>query len=270
MRLTVVGCAGSFPSPDSAASCYLVEVDDDAGRLWRVALDLGSGAVGPLQRYAPLEELDAVLLSHLHPDHFLDVCGLYVSRRYRPGGVAESRLPLYGPAGTGERIQQAYGGESGGESSGESSDLFSGLDATFDLRQLADAVSVQIGPLAVTPYRVRHPVEAYGLRVERRVGRRTQVLAYTGDTDTCDSLLPLARAADVLLAEASFQEGRDLTRGVHLTGRRAGQLAAAAGCRRLVLTHLPVWTDPDVVLAEARAEFPGAVELARPGAVLLV
>jgi ribonuclease BN (tRNA processing enzyme) len=258
VRLTVVGCAGSFPSPESAASCYLVEVDDDAGRLWRVVLDLGSGAVGPLQRHVPLEELDAVLLSHLHPDHFLDVCGLYVSRQYRPGGPAEGRLPLYGPGGTGERIRQAYGGEP------------NGLDVTFDVRQLSDGVPVTVGPLTVTPYQVQHPVEAYGFRVERRAGPRTQVLAYTGDTDTCDSLLPLAKAADVLLAETSFQEGRDLARGVHLTGLRAGQLAAAAGCRRLVLTHLPVWTDPDVVLAEARSVFPGGVELARPGAVLLV
>jgi len=74
----------------------------------------------------------------------------------------------------------------------------------------------------------------------------------------------------VLLAEASFQEGRDRTRGVHLTGLRAGRVAADAGCRRLVLTHVPVWTDPDVVVAEARSVFPGPVERARPGAVLHV
>jgi ribonuclease BN (tRNA processing enzyme) len=96
------------------------------------------------------------------------------------------------------------------------------------------------------------------------------VLAYSGDTDACEGLLPLARGADLFLAEASFQEGRDEVRGVHLTGRRAGRAAADAGCRRLLLTHVPVWTDPEVVLAEARSAFPGPVELARPGAVHVI
>lgn len=258
MKLTVVGCAGSFPSPDSPASCYLLEAEAEQGRTWRVVLDLGNGALGPLQRYAPLDGLDAVLLSHLHPDHFLDVCGLYVARAYTPGGPSPRRLPVYGPRGTAERIRQAYGGDA------------AALDATFDVREFSDGVQVRMGPLTVTPRRVEHPVETYGMRVERRAGRRTQILAYTGDTDTCAALLPLAGGADVLLAEASFQEGRDSARGIHLTGRRAGRLAADAGCRRLVLTHLPVWTDPDVVLAEARSEFPGTIERARPGAVLLV
>ncbi|MGZ4626528.1 MAG: MBL fold metallo-hydrolase [Kineosporiaceae bacterium] len=258
MRLTVVGCAGSFPSPESAASCYLVEADDEQGRTWRIVLDLGSGAVGPLQRYAPLDSLDAVFLSHLHPDHYIDVCALYVARHYAPGGPPSGRLPVHGPAGTAERIRQAYGGDP------------AGVALTFDVGELADGTPVRIGPLTVTPYRVEHPVEAYGLRVERQAGRRTEVIAYTGDTDACDTLLPLAKGADVLLAEASFQEDRDHARGVHLTGLRAGRVAADAGCRRLVLTHVPVWTDPDVVVAEARSVFPGPVERARPGAVLLV
>jgi ribonuclease BN (tRNA processing enzyme) len=117
--------------------------------------------------------------------------------------------------------------------------------------------------MTVTPRLVVHPVEAFGLRVEHR-GR---VLAYSGDTDTCPALEELAKDADLLLAEASFQEDRDEIRGVHLTGRRAGEAAAAAGARRLVLTHIPIWTDGDVVLAEARGSYDGPVELARPGAV---
>jgi ribonuclease BN (tRNA processing enzyme) len=250
-----VGCAGSFPSPDSPASCYLVEADDADGRTWRVVLDLGSGALGPLQRYVRLDTLDAVVLSHLHPDHFTDVCGLYVARRYAPGGPVAGTLPVYGPSGVAGRIAQAYGADP------------ADLASAFDLRQLADGHPVSLGPLTITPYRVEHPVEAYGVRVEASAGRRTEVLAYTGDTDACEGLLPLAKGADLFLAEASFQEGRDDARGVHLTGLRAGRAAADAGCRRLLLTHVPVWTDPEVVLAEARSAFPGPVELARPGAV---
>ncbi len=255
MKLTVVGCSGSFPSPDSPASCYLVEADDADGRTWRVVLDLGSGALGPLQRHTRLDDIDAVVISHLHPDHFMDLCGLYVARRYAPGGPAAVPLPVHGPAGTAERLRQAYGGDA------------AGIDDTFDVRELAAGRPVELGPLTLTPYPVEHPVEAFGIRVEAHAGPRTEVLAYTGDTDACDALLSLAKGADLLLAEASFEEGRDTTRGVHLTGLRAGQVAADAGCRRLLLTHVPVWTDPRVVLAEARSAFPGAIELARAGAV---
>ena len=89
MRLTVVGCSGSYPGPDSPASCYLLEAEHDDGtgsRTWRVLLDLGSGALGALQRYADPLAVDAVLLSHLHADHCLDLCGYYVLRKYHPSG----------------------------------------------------------------------------------------------------------------------------------------------------------------------------------------
>lgn len=259
MRLTVVGCSGSFPQPDAAASCYLVEADDDDGRTWRVLLDLGSGALGPLQRHADLHALDAVLLSHLHPDHCVDLTGLYVARRYHPAGPAPGRLPVHGPAGTLLRLNEAYGsGEPGG------------LETVYDVHEWSDGVAVRVGPLTVTPLRVEHPVEAYGMRVEHRAGPRTAVLAYTGDTDSCPALHELAVGADLLLAEAAFVEGRDGARGVHLTGRRAGEVAERAGVRRLVLTHVPVWTDPQVVLAEARAAYPGPIDLARPGQVHLL
>jgi ribonuclease BN (tRNA processing enzyme) len=235
-----------------------VEADDAEGRTWRVVLDLGSGALGPLQRYTRLDALDALVLSHLHPDHFMDVCGLYVARRYAPAGPVAGTLAVYGPSGAAARIAQAYGADPGA------------LAEIFDVHELEDARPVVLGPFTITPYSVEHPVEAYGLRVEAHAGRRSEVLAYTGDTDACDGLLPLAKGADLFLAEASFQEGRDEARGVHLTGLRAGRAAAEAGCRRLLLTHVPVWTDPEVVLAEARSAFPGAVELARPGAVHVI
>ena len=105
MRLTVIGCSGSFAGPDSAASCYLVEADDPDGRTWRILLDLGSGALGALQRYADPAAVDAVFLSHLHPDHCMDLCGYYVLRRYHPGGALPP-IPVWGPAGVAERLQK--------------------------------------------------------------------------------------------------------------------------------------------------------------------
>ncbi len=257
MRVTVVGCAGSFPSPSSPASCYLVEARDTDGRHWRVVLDLGNGALGQLQSYlgpgVHLADLDAVLLSHLHPDHCLDMCGLYVALVYDPSGLPSGRIPVYGPTNTFERLERAYGEHERGS-----------LAKSFDVRSWVEGEPVQIGPFTITPRRVEHPVEAYGLRVECAGA----VLAYSGDTDSCQALVELSRDADVLLAEASFVEGRDAVRGVHLTGRRAGQAADAAGVRRLVLTHQPIWTDPQVTSAEAREVYSGPVDVARPGLTL--
>jgi ribonuclease BN (tRNA processing enzyme) len=249
IRLTVVGCSGSFPSPDSPASCYLVEVPQSGRPDLRVLLDLGNGALGPLQRLTDVHDLDAVLLTHLHPDHFLDVCGLYVALKYDPARAQERRLPLYGPTGTFERLRQAYGSDA------------THLDAVFDVREWSPGRSLELGPASVTPLRVNHPVESYGLRLEAGGA----VLAYTGDTDSCPALHDLARDADLLLAEASFQEDRDTVRDVHLTGLRAGKAAADSAARRLLLTHLPVWTDPAVVLAEAGSVFEGPLAVATPG-----
>ena len=99
-----------------------------------------------------------------------------------------------------------------------------------------------IGPFTVTPHPAEHPVEAYALRVEGPAEddpSRRVVLTYSGDTDACEGLQTAAAGADLLLAEAAFQEGRDTTRGIHLTGRRAGEAARDAAVARLVLTHLP-------------------------------
>jgi ribonuclease BN (tRNA processing enzyme) len=250
----VIGCAGSFPSPDSPASSYLVEAEDAAGRTWRVLLDAGSGSVGPLQSYVQPHDLDAVLLSHLHADHCLDLCGMYVALRYHPGGMPERRIPVYGPPGTFRRLADAYGAEEGDQ-----------LALVYDVREWVESEPVELGPLRVVPMLVDHPVEAYGLRIEEQVGDRTAVLTYSGDTDACPALTALAKGADVLLAEAAFMEGRDQPRHIHLTGLRAGRTATEAGVRRLLLTHLPVWNDPPTVLGEARSAYDGDVEIVAPG-----
>ncbi|NYF99190.1 MBL fold metallo-hydrolase [Janibacter cremeus] len=249
MRLTVVGCSGSFAGPDSPASCYLVTAVHE-GRTWRLVLDLGNGALGALQRHTKLADLDAVVISHLHPDHCIDVTGLYVTRTYDPDGPLSRRLAVYGPGGTAERLAAAYEGLDEG-----------GMAAVLDFRRLSTSVPTHIGPFVVRPFLVEHPVEAYGFRVE--AGGR--VLAYSGDTDTCDSLVPLFAGADLALVDSAFVEGRDEARGIHLTGRRAAQAAVdAGGVGRLMLTHIPAWNDPEVCRAQAAQVWPGEVELARP------
>jgi ribonuclease BN (tRNA processing enzyme) len=248
MKLTVVGCSGSYPGPDSPASCYLVEADDADGRTWRVLLDLGNGALGALQRYADPLAVDAVLLSHLHADHCLDLAGYYVLRKYHPAG-AQPRIPVWGPEGTADRMARAY-----------DLPVDPGMHEEFDFRTWDGPV--QIGPLAVEPLAVNHPVRAYGLRV----AADGATIAYSGDTGPCAALDDLARGVDLFLAEASFRTGDDNPPDLHLTGADGGAVAHRAGARRLLLTHVPPWFDPETALAEAVAAYDGPVELARPGA----
>jgi ribonuclease BN (tRNA processing enzyme) len=252
MKLTVVGCSGSYPGPDSAASCYLVEQDDDAGRTWRVLLDLGSGALGALQRYADPLAVDAVFLSHLHPDHCMDLCGYHVLRRYHPSG-AQPRIPVWGPEGSADRMATAYG-----------LDLDPGMREEFDFHELGEPV--RVGPLTVTPVPVVHPVPAFGFRVE--AGGRT--LAYSGDTGPCQGLDALAAGADLLLAEASFRSEDANPPDLHLTGADGGRAAAGGSVGTLVLTHVPPWHDPAMAVAEAKAQFSGEIVLASAGAVYSV
>ena len=248
MRLTVVGCSGSYAGPDSPASCYLLEADHE-GRTWRVLMDLGSGALGALQRYADPLSIDAVLLSHLHADHCLDLCGYYVLRKYHPTG-RQPRLPVYGPSGTAERMARAYDLPDG-----------PGMALEFDFRGHDAAFTV--GPFTVEAIPVVHPVEAYGLRVS--AGGVT--VAYTGDTAPCEALDRVAAGVDLLLAEASFRDGDDNPPEIHLTGKDGGELAARAGVGRLVITHVPPWFDKTGMLAEAQTVWDGPAELAKAGAV---
>jgi ribonuclease BN (tRNA processing enzyme) len=244
MRLTVLGCAGSFPGPESACSAYLVEADG-----FRLLLDFGSGSLSALQRYAGLKSVDAIILSHLHCDHMMDAATYVVVRRYAPDGPYPP-LPVYAPAGAPERLATAYSADEGP------------LDDVYTFYGLQPG-SFPIGPFTVTVDRVNHPVETYGVRLEYD-GR---VLAYSGDTAPCDALLRLAQGADVFLCEASYLDGVDNPPDLHLTGREAGEIASKAGVRRLVLTHLvTAWGSEAETLESAVSSFHGPVEIARPGA----
>lgn len=246
MRITVIGCSGSFPGPDSPASCYLVQAGGFA-----LLLDLGSGALGALQNHIGLYDIDAILFTHLHADHCLDLCGYWVARKYAPDGL-KPRIPVYGPAGVAERMARAY-----------DLDPEPGMSEAFDFRTLTPG-TFEVGPFTVTAAPVNHPVEAYGFRVEHE----GVALAYTGDTGECEALVELARGVDLLLAEASFVEREGLPVDLHLTARQAGVYATRADAGRLVLTHLVPWNDPGHTLAEAKSSgYRGHIELASQGAV---
>ncbi|MCG5220520.1 MBL fold metallo-hydrolase [Streptosporangium sp. KLBMP 9127] len=245
MKLTVIGCSGSFPGPDSPSSCYLLEAEG-----FRLLLDFGSGALGALQRHIGLYDVDAICLSHLHADHCLDMCPYHVVRTYSPDGPLPT-IPVHAPKDAPGRLAAAYG-----------MPQERGLEGSFDFVRLTSGVR-EIGPFEVTAALMNHPVETYGFRVSH-AGRS---IAYSADTGESAELVRLAEGADVLLCEASFLDGPDLPADLHLTGRQAAEHAAAAGVDTLVLTHLVPWFDPAQILRDARrGGFGGRIELARAGA----
>ena len=243
MQLTVLGCSGTFPGPASPCSGYLLEHEG-----FRLVIDLGAGALGNLQRHIDVREVDAVYISHLHADHCIDLVAYFYARRYHPTGMLP-RLPVYGPAGTGFRINAAF-----------EEPPVEGFDEVYDFIEVG-AGTHDIGPFSVRSAVVRHPVECHGLRIEA-AGR---VLTYSGDTASCDTLVDLARDADLFLCEASWPSVPAPAEGIHLTGREAGSHAAAAGARRLLLTHLMPFHDPMAMLAEAKETYDGELELAHTG-----
>lgn len=243
MKLTVVGCAGSFPNASSPASCYLLEHDGAS-----LALDLGNGSLGALAQYLPAPSLDAVAISHFHPDHCADLGSLYVVRRYDPAG-AHPQIPVLGPPGIAARIAAMYG-----------SVEQENLDLVFDFAEYGPDL-IQVGPFAIATFRVDHCIPAYAIRVT--AGGRT--LVYSGDTAPCDGLVEAARGADLALFEASYVESGDNPPHIHMTGAEAGDMANQAGVDRLILTHLVAWNSRDEVRKDAESTFGGDLSLAKPG-----
>jgi ribonuclease BN (tRNA processing enzyme) len=247
MRLTVLGCSGTVPSATSGCSSYLLDHDG-----FRLLVDAGEGCVGALQRSGELYRIDAVVVSHLHADHCLGLLPYYYARTLNPD-VSVGRLPVWGPAGTGDRLLRAL--DAGPPDR---------LAGCYDVRELV-ARRQQIGPFEVTAGRMAHPVECFGLRLE--AGGRS--LAYSADTGPTPALCELAAEADLLLCEASWRDGEDHPPDIHLTGSQAGEHAARAGARALVLTHIAPWVDAEAAGEHAAAAYPGPVELAAPGAIFI-
>ncbi len=242
MKLTIVGCSGSGPGPKSPASSYLVEHDG-----FRLLVDLGNGSFGALQGLVEPDTIDAVFLSHLHADHCLDVVPFVIWHRYS-GRSSGRRIPLYAPGGAHARLAAAADGQD------------ADLTDVFDFVPVGPG-SFELGPFEVTLARTAHPVECYAIRLTA-AGRS---LVYTGDTGPSDRVVELARGADVLLAEAAHPPGLELPPELHLTGKEAGEHAAAAGVGRLLLTHVPAWVDEIGQLFSASAVFP-ETELVHAGA----
>ncbi|WP_018686900.1 MBL fold metallo-hydrolase [Actinokineospora enzanensis] len=253
MLLTVLGCSGSVPGPNAPASGYLLEAEGFA-----LGLELGTGTFAALQAIRDPFLLDGLLFSHLHADHCADFAALTTFLRYHPRPTRDpraNRLAVYAPSEAPSRFVNAYATD-------EADRAVTDLSDVFDFRPLTTG-KFHIGPFDVVVAPAAHPCESFSFRVAH--GGRS--LVYTGDTGVCGTLTELAHGADVIMSEASWTHGSVAVPDLHLSGREAGELAATAGAGRLLVTHVPPWTDRDAVLAEARTAFPGPVEAVEQGMV---
>jgi len=249
VKLTVLGCSGSVPGPDSPSSGYLLEADG-----FRLVLDLGHGTFGALQRYVDPADVDAIVISHLHADHCIDLTAYVVSLRYGGSGhrlkMADQQIPLIGPEGTLHRLSTAY------------DPLVRDL-GLGELFSFATPTPGELGPFRVDFAPMNHPTPTNAIRLTH--GGTS--LVYSADTGESPELVELARGADVLLCEASFGPDDEYVPNLHLTGKQAGEHAAKAGVGRMIVTHVPPWCSPEVQVNDVMETFDGPVELATPGAV---
>jgi ribonuclease BN (tRNA processing enzyme) len=241
MRLTVLGGTGGWPAAGTACSGYLVEHDG-----YLVLIDPGYATFPRLLEHCDATAVDAVLVSHGHPDHCADLNPLLRARAWAERPALP--LPVYAPPGALDAVLAL--------------DRRRALDDAVDLREFAPGAAFETGPFAVRTWLLPHWEVNAGLRLHAG----GTVLAYTGDTGPSPDLAALARDADLFVAEASYPERVPGDSVQYLSSaRQAGQTAAAAGARRLLLTHLLPGTDPDAAIAAARAGYDGDVSLAVPG-----
>ncbi len=240
----MLGGCGVSPAAGRACSGYLVQHGG-----FTLLVDPGYAIVPRLLERMPAEAVDAVVVSHGHPDHCADLNPLLRARHLRDD--PSSTLPVFAPPG-------ALGPVLALDRPGM-------LDAAYALHDLTPGEPFALGPFEVETWSLPHSVPNVGIRV--RAGAET--IAYTGDSGPSPDLVSLASGADVFMAEATFPEHVPVDLESHLSSAlQAGQTADRAGVGRLLLTHLPPDGDPDASVAAARRAFDGEVTIARPGLVV--
>lgn len=249
MRLTVIGAGPAYSDdPGSRGACYLLEAGPDNGEGGVMAMDLGHGAFASLASRVAPERLAAVLVSHLHPDHFVDLVPLRHWLRYHVAPPA--RIAVHAHVDLFARLDGLHG-QAGF------------ADGSLDLVPLS-AGARSVGPFEVIVASVRHTADSFAFRLHD--GSASGVgLVYSGDVGEADDLAPLIRPDDVLLVECSFGAGPVPMGAAHLDGPAVGALAAATRPSSVLLTHILPGVDVDAAIAAVRAAFDGPVAVVHPG-----
>lgn len=242
MELVVLGSCGSWPGPGRACSGYLMRTATHT-----VAVDLGPGTLANLQHHTDISDLDGVVLTHAHPDHWTDVTGLAVAMRYF---IDREGLPLVAPRHTLDAVGSLAGD----------------LEPTFVPVVATPGVRWQTGDLTLSFATTDHSVPTVAVRVDGPAG----TLAYSADTGPNWSFDTLGGGIDVALCEATYTDANHRPHAGHLSATQAGILARQANVGSLVLTHLAPGTDPTVAAAQAEAAFGGRVTVATDGLIMAV
>jgi ribonuclease BN (tRNA processing enzyme) len=246
--LRVVGSGPALPRPGSACTCYLAESADG-----RVVLDLGSGAVGKLLEVVAIERLDAIVISHMHADHFFDLVPLrYGLKAGRP--APRGRLPLFLPPGGGAALATLRDAVA----VNVQADFFERYYAVEEYDPTRDLC---IADMRLRFRRTRHYVDAYAVRVESGGA----AITYSADTAPSDEVVELARATSLFLCEAALGLGSEQDPRGHLSAQEAALMAAQADAKRLVLTHYPATWPPAALARAAQAVYRGPVGVAQDG-----
>lgn len=251
MRLTILGRSPARPNPGEPCAGYLVEGGDS-----RILLDAGPGVVAQLLRRTTPEQLDAVVISHMHTDHFLDLVTLRYSYPWLE--VAPRRLRVIVPPGSSEQLRDVAKGAGFPEF----------FDRSFVFEEHDGETGFEIGDLRLEPYATQHFVPTWGFRIQARGADEAadKVLAYSADTAPTPGLARLADGASLFLCEAALRSLSEDPPGAenrgHLLPGEAGAAAKAARVDRLVLTHLPIDNGGDWARQEAATQFGGPVEVA--------
>jgi ribonuclease BN (tRNA processing enzyme) len=243
VELTVLGSGGTWPRPSGATSGYLVR--HDGFNLW---VDAGTGTFARLQEHIGIDEIHSVLISHAHPDHFVDVYPAFYARHY--GGLGEPGLPLIAP--------EDFWGHMGGLVSEDGRDVAS---IAYDVRATEPGADFELGPFRIRAFEMTHiGVRSLGYRIEAG----GSVLAYTGDSGPSDEVVKLAEEADLFLCEATWKHSDGLL-PFHMSAKQAAEHAARAAAGRLILTHIWPTLDRNMSRDEAASSFDGPIDVARGG-----
>lgn len=243
MKVHVVGSSGTFPAPGRPASGYVIE--QGTTRVW---CDAGPGTFTALP--VDPDMIDAVVVSHQHPDHCSDLATAFHAWTYRPD--PRTAVPLYAPQSVWDRLMLFLDKGPGSE-----------LDRAFDFTAVREGDELDLGDLAVSFVEMDHPVPTVGSRWEGH----NRTLFFTADTGPRGSWREAARGVDLMLSEAALQGSPgEKTVPHHLTAGEAGSIAREVGARRLALTHIPPYLDASKSIHEAEVAFDRPVILATPGA----
>lgn len=255
-KLTVLGGSAAGIGTGQGCSGYLVQTEQTS-----LVLDLGPGTGIELRKHTDFRTLDAIVISHLHLDHVLDLFALRFALAYNPI-LPEKRIPLFLPPGGLDFMNKA---KELWKTSSDDDDYFS---AVYDMSEYDPNALLEIGDFTLRFAPTVHIVPCWAIRVQSKDD--SDDLFYGADSGIDGDLDDIARGAAVVIAEAAAPPDADVEkiRGLHYTPQQAAQLAERAGARNLVLTHIWEEHDPDKQAAAAREHFTGRMTIAVPGVTL--